>query len=183
VLLFLACCRESIAHFFERHYENENGKCKCCRWCCRCLCSCTTEFVLIGINFLVFILFAFSWAIILGIKFSKHLNNVIAQAANKALNDDEDVEYYDFSFDTVKVGKSIWPLAVASLLSLIVTLYLMFMVCCFPWCPGSPMKDKQRNTYSNVNADPDVADINNNNNVEMMKHQGKKKNHNNMEMV
>jgi hypothetical protein len=81
-------------------------------------------------NILVFILYAFSWGIILGLKFNTHLKSLLDTEANEALNNKKSVETYDFNFGTIKVGRSLWPLAVASLLALMVSMYLLIILCC-----------------------------------------------------
>jgi hypothetical protein len=124
VLFFLGCCGEALSLCFCGMNAKED-----CRWC-RCLFLCSAELWLLLLNLLVFILFAFSWAIILGLKYAMNLDDVIADSANQALNDHKDIQKYDFSFENLKPGNSLWPLAVASFLSLLVSLYLMFMICC-----------------------------------------------------
>jgi len=136
-LLFLSCCREPM----NRLVYGENGK-RC--QCCHCLCSCTAELFILGLNIVVFILFAFSWAIILGLKFDKNLDNVLADTANNTLNYDKSLLYYDFTFNHLVVGKSLWFLAVASLLCLFVVLYLLYGICCECCCCQGK---KQDNVY------------------------------------
>jgi len=115
--------------------------------CCGCgegmCCSCTTEFVLMVLNFLICILFAFSWAIILAIKFDKNLPHVIDTAANDALNNQKSIETYNFDFEKLKVGKSLGPLAAASALALIVVLYLFVTMC--RQCCSKSNKEEDKN--------------------------------------
>jgi ABC-type sugar transport system permease subunit len=124
VLFFLGCCGEALSLCFCG--KNAREDCSCCR----CLFLCSAELWLLLLNILVFILFAFSWAIILGLKYAMNLDDVIADSANQALNDHKEIQKYDFDFNKLKPGHSLWPLAVASFLSLVVSLYLMFMICC-----------------------------------------------------
>jgi len=134
-LLFLTCCGGlcswccgSLCNMLccGRNKDKNKEDNQCCWWS---LCSCTIELWLLILNLLVFILFAFSWGIILGLKFNNDLKSILATEANQALNNRKSIETYDFTFDTIKVGKSLWPLAVSSLLALLVSFYLLLMVC------------------------------------------------------
>jgi hypothetical protein len=133
VLLMFACFGECLTRCCRRKdygdgKDNEGNNDK--SFCLWQLCSCTAEIWLLMLNFLVFILFAFSWGIILGLKFNHHLKQILAAEADQALNRKSTIETYDFTFDTIKVGKSLWPLAVASLMCLFVSFYLLVMICC-----------------------------------------------------
>jgi len=141
-LFILGCCRERLLRCFCGTADKDER-------CCRCLCSCTTELALVVLNFFVFILFAFSWAIIIGLKYAKNLNHVIAEAANQALNSNKNAETYHFSFSTVQAGKSLGPLAAASFLALIVTVYLVVTICC--GCCGSCCSNSGNSTQQNNN--------------------------------
>jgi hypothetical protein len=121
-LLIFTCCGEYLRHCLCG--DKDGGG------CCRCLCSCALELVLIALNVLVFLLFAFSWAILIGLKYA-NLDNILADAADSSLNDDSSLVRYDnFDFNSLKAGDSLWPLAVASFLSLVVAFYLLFSWCC-----------------------------------------------------
>jgi hypothetical protein len=139
-LLVFTCCGEYIRHCFCGNDKND-GSCGCCR----CLLSCTLELGLIALNILVFILFSFSWAIIVGLKYTD-LETILADAAESALNDDSSLFRYDnFEFNSLKAGDSLWPLAVASFLSLVVVFYMLFSWCC-RCCDGddSPKDNKKK---------------------------------------
>jgi hypothetical protein len=124
ILLFIGCCGECLS------------LCCCCgkpspeEQCCSCLFLCTAEWWLMVINFILFIMFSFSWGIIVGLKMNNHMTSILDSEANQALNIEQNSLYYDFYFHTVKVGRSLWPLAVASIMCLILTLYLLVMMCC-----------------------------------------------------
>jgi len=136
-LLIFTCFGGYIRHCLCGDKENENG-------CCRCLFSCTIELVLIVLNVLVFILFAFSWAIIIGLKYSD-LENILADATESSLNEESDIVRYDnVEFNSLKAGDSLWPLAVASFLSLVVAFYLMFSWCC-RCCRGDDNNNNDKN--------------------------------------
>jgi len=138
-LLVLTCCGESIRHCFCGSDKNE---CKCCR----CLLSCTVELILISLNVLVFILFAFSWAIIVGLKYA-HLNSTIESAAQEALdNQSNEVRYENFNVDSLKAGDSLWPLAVASFLSLVAAFYVFFSWCCRCCSGGDDLHTEQKSS-------------------------------------
>jgi len=135
VLLVFACCGDYIRHCLCGANEKNEDR------CCRCLFSCTIELVLIVLNVLVFLLFAFSWAIIVGLKYAD-LDNVLANAAKEALDDESSLVRYDnFNFESLKAGDSLWPLAVASFLSLVVAFYLFFSWCC-RCCNGGDTEKK-----------------------------------------
>jgi hypothetical protein len=167
VLLFLSCC----AGLFDLCCGNDRDDNN--KGCCRSLFSCTAELWLWLLNILVFILFAFSWAIILGLKFNNHLKTILAQEANKALNSKSSIETYDFTFHTIKVGKSLWPLAVASLLSLIVAMYLMIMICftCCRSCQNCDdmMRCNETRNYNNHTYHQTGCKTSNNTNKRMSK--------------
>jgi len=120
VLLFLTCC----GSLFELCCGDNKGQRCCWNWC-----TCTVEFWLLILNLLVFILFAFSWGIILGLVFDNDVKSLLNSEANQALNDRKDIQTYDFDFETIKVGRSLWPLAASSLIALILTFYLLLMTC------------------------------------------------------
>jgi hypothetical protein len=136
-LFFLGCCGEILNLCFCGNNFKEDCS------CCRCLFLCSADLWLLILNFLVFILFAFSWAIILGMKYAMNLDDVLADSANQALNDHKDIQTYDFNFGKLKAGHSLWPLAVASFLSLVLSLYLLFMICCDCCCGYRGNRDEQ----------------------------------------
>jgi hypothetical protein len=133
-LIFFVCCGELLTRCCCGNGKDQR--------CCMCLCSCAVEIWLLVLNFLVFIMFAFSWGIILGLKFNTHLKSILANEANQALNQRQSIETYDFTFHTIKVGKSLWPLAAADLVALILTFYLLIMLCC-GWCRNCENCDKR----------------------------------------
>jgi len=111
------CCCKS--------HDNDGDHCNSCNTV-----SCSTEVVVTFFNFLVGLLFAFAWTIIIIIRFEKNLNEVLANEINDQLNNNKQLYYYKFTFDPLQTGKSIWPLAIASVLSLLVAIYLLLVFCC-----------------------------------------------------
>jgi len=139
VLLVFTCCGEYLRHCLCGNEKNDGG-------CCHCLLSCAVELVLIGLNILVFILFAFSWAIIVGLKYAD-LDSILADAADSTLNDDSSLyRYENFEFNSLKAGDSLWPLAVASFLSLVVVFYVFFSWCCRCCSGGDDDNNKKTKT-------------------------------------
>jgi hypothetical protein len=151
VLLLFSCFGECLTRCC-RSRDNDMDNDGSCWWN---FCSCTTELWLLMLNLLVFILFAFSWGIILGLKFNHHLKGIIATDANLALNRRRNLQTYDFTFHTIRVGRSLWPVAVASLLSLILSFYLLVMICvgCCRNCSCDNCDEKMKcnNHYRNDN--------------------------------
>jgi hypothetical protein len=149
VLLFLACCRKALVLFCCGD-EKDAG-------CCHCLFSCTVELWFMLLNFFIFLLFAFSWAIIIGLKFDNNLENVIAESANEALNEDQDIQYYDFTFESLQIGDTLWTLMAASFLSLLVSIYLMLMLCYSCCCATQePHTTTENNKQNNAACDVEV---------------------------
>jgi len=128
-VLTLGCCSTRCRRRCCRREGENRGCCKCC-----CLISKTTELVVTFINLFVGILFAFGWAIIVVIKYKKDLGDILANEINDQLNNDKQLYYYDFTFDDLKAGESLWPLAAASILALVVTLYMLLVFCCRCCC-------------------------------------------------
>jgi hypothetical protein len=164
VLLFLGCCGELLKLLCCCCCcgKDECDKPGCCGSLIECLFACAAEWWLVILNFIMFILFAFSWAIILGLKFNTHLKNLLASEANEALNNHKNAETYNFHFGSISVGRSLWPLAVASFMSLVLSLYLMIILCCGCCRNCEGCEDKMRCNCDKDN-DKRMSSGNNNN--------------------